>query len=119
MVLFQTFYSFIDPSNITCLLGFVDMFFLLFRYCLTESSTVPMYQCERSGEFIHYTLLCDHLPHCKDRTDENFCIFDKCPISGFTVNILHLLPKKYFYDVLVSVTIYLLGEQDGLWIRRS
>ena len=42
-----------------------------------------MFLCERSLESLHYTLVCDHIQHCDDNTDEDFCQFSLCPISWF------------------------------------
>ena len=51
--------------------------------CLLGSVTVPMFVCERSHEAVHYTLVCDHIQHCDDNTDEDFCQFSPCPASWF------------------------------------
>ena len=40
-----------------------------------------MFVCERSHESVHYTLVCDHIQHCADNTDEDFCHYSPCPTS--------------------------------------
>ena len=51
--------------------------------CHSGSVTVAMFVCERSRESLHYTLVCDHIQHCEDNTDEDFCQFSPCPVSWF------------------------------------
>ena len=51
--------------------------------CHSGSVTIAMFVCERSRESLHYTLVCDHIQHCEDNTDEEFCHFSLCPISWF------------------------------------
>ena len=38
--------------------------------------------CERSGDALPYTLVCDHRQDCWDNSDEEFCVFPLC--SGRT-----------------------------------
>ena len=49
--------------------------------CHLQNVTVPMFVCERSHESLHYTLVCDHIQHCADNTDEDFCEYSPCPTS--------------------------------------
>ena len=49
--------------------------------CHSQNVTVPMFVCERSHESLHYTLVCDHIQHCADNTDEDFCHYSPCPTS--------------------------------------
>ena len=49
--------------------------------CHSGSVTIAMFVCERSRESLHYTLVCDHIQHCADNTDEGFCQFSTCPTS--------------------------------------
>ena len=51
--------------------------------CHSGSVTIDMFMCERSHESLHYTLVCDHIQHCDDNTDEDFCPFFPCPFSWF------------------------------------
>ena len=51
--------------------------------CHSENVTIAMFVCERSHEAVHYTLVCDHIQHCDDNTDEDFCQFSPCPPSAF------------------------------------
>ena len=51
--------------------------------CHSGSVTIAMFVCERSRESLHYTLVCDHIQHCEDNTDEDFCPFLPCPFSWF------------------------------------
>ena len=49
--------------------------------CHSGSVTIAMFVCERSRESLHYSLVCDHIQHCEDNTDEDFCQFSPCPVS--------------------------------------
>ena len=51
--------------------------------CHSGSVTVAMFVCERSHQSLHYSLVCDHIQHCDDNTDEDFCPFFPCPFSWF------------------------------------
>ena len=51
--------------------------------CYLGSVTIPMFLCERSEAALHYTLVCDHIQHCEDNTDENFCHFSPCPFAWY------------------------------------
>jgi len=51
--------------------------------CHLGSVAIAMFVCERSHEALHYTLVCDHIQHCDDNTDEDFCEFAPCPVSWF------------------------------------
>ena len=51
--------------------------------CHSGSVTIAMFVCERSHKAVDYTLLCDHIQHCEDNTDENFYHFSPCSISEF------------------------------------
>ena len=51
--------------------------------CHSGNVTIAMFVCERSHETLHYTLVCDHIQHCEDNTDEDFCYFSPCPPSRF------------------------------------
>ena len=35
---------------------------------------VEMFVCEKYGETVHFTHVCDFKPHCTDRSDESFCV---------------------------------------------
>ena len=50
--------------------------------CHSQNVTIPMFVCERSHESLHYTLVCDHIQHCADNTDEDFCQYSSCPTSS-------------------------------------
>ena len=51
--------------------------------CHSGSVTIAMFVCERSRESVHYSLVCDHIQHCEDNTDEDFCHLSVCPVSWF------------------------------------
>ena len=44
---------------------------------------IPVFVCGRSHEALHYTPLCDHIPHCEDNTDEVFCLYRPCPLFSY------------------------------------
>lgn len=43
---------------------------------------MPMFTCTTSGISISYTLVCDYENQCYDGSDEDFCVFDECSLSG-------------------------------------
>ena len=50
--------------------------------CLKKASTpnIEMFECQHSKlQSVHYTLVCDFKPDCRDFSDESFCIHDTCP----------------------------------------
>ena len=49
--------------------------------CHSGNVTIAMFVCERSHEAVHYTLLCDHIQHCDDNTDEDLSIFSLSTIG--------------------------------------
>ena len=49
--------------------------------CPSGNVTVAMFVCERSHQSLHYSLVCDHIQHCDDNTDEDFCHFFPCPFN--------------------------------------
>ena len=51
--------------------------------CHSGNVTIPTFVCERSHVALHYTLVCDHIQHCEDNSDEDFCQFSPCPPSWF------------------------------------
>ena len=51
--------------------------------CHSGSVAIAMFVCERSRESLHYSLVCDHIQHCEDNTDEDFCHLSVCPVSWF------------------------------------
>ena len=64
--------------------------------CHSGSVTIAMFVCERSHEAVDYTLLCDHIQHCADNTDENFCHFSPCSISEFRCQIGQCISLEHF-----------------------
>ena len=51
--------------------------------CQSGSVTMSMFVCERHRETLHDTLVCDHIQHCADNTDEDFCQYVLCPFYLF------------------------------------
>ena len=37
----------------------------------------PSFGCGERGQYVPYTLVCDHRPDCFDGTDEHFCVFTR------------------------------------------
>ena len=64
--------------------------------CHSGSVTIAMFVCERSHEAVDYTLLCDHIQHCADNTDESFCHFSPCSISEFRCQIGQCISLEHF-----------------------
>ena len=56
---------------------------------------VPMFRCERSGVAISYTMVCDYERQCFDNSDESFCVYDKCLVTGKIKNkaVVRFFPK--------------------------
>ena len=66
--------------------------------CHSGSVTIAMFVCERSHEAVDYTLLCDHIQHCEDNTDESFCRFSPCSISEFRCQTGQCIAREQFCD---------------------
>ena len=66
--------------------------------CHSGSVTIAMFVCERSHEAVDYTLLCDHIQHCEDNTDESFCRFSPCSISEFRCQTGQCIAPEQFCD---------------------
>ena len=64
--------------------------------CHSGSVTITMFVCERSHKAVDYTLLCDHIQHCEDNTDENFCHFSPCSISEFRCQTGQCIALEHF-----------------------
>ena len=52
------------------------------KSCKTDSKEVPLFSCQKSQQTVHYTVVCDHVQHCLDNSDESFCEHRACP-AGF------------------------------------
>lgn len=50
--------------------------------CKIENTETPLFLCESGHQTVHYTVVCDHVQHCWDNSDENFCEYQACP-AGF------------------------------------
>ena len=47
--------------------------------CGVALTSLPaMMACDNSAELVPYGLVCDHLDHCGDGSDESFCVFQPC-----------------------------------------
>ena len=42
----------------------------------------PSFGCRETGQYVPYTLVCDHRQDCFDGTDEDFCVFGSENMSG-------------------------------------
>ena len=99
-----------NVSVVQCLSGHVTRDFLLcdarsqcgakesMTSCHSGSVTIAMFVCERSHEALDYTLLCDHIQHCEDNTDESFCRFSPCSISEFRCQTGECIAREQFCD---------------------
>ena len=67
--------------------------------CHSGNVTIAMFVCERSYEALHYTLVCDHIQHCDDNTDEDFCQFFPCPPSAFRCRSGQCIPLDQQCDL--------------------
>ena len=67
--------------------------------CHSGNVTVAMFVCERSLESLHCTLVCDHIRHCEDNTDEDFCQFSNCPFSWSRCHRGQCIPGNKECDV--------------------
>ena len=45
-----------------------------------------MFKCSTKEQYIHYSMLCNHMVDCEDKTDEHFCYFDSCTSEKFSCN---------------------------------
>ena len=72
--------------------------------CLTSCHSgivsIPMFVCEHSHEALHYTLVCDHIRHCEDNTDEDFCLHRAClRLSSFQCQNGQCIAEDQVFDV--------------------
>ena len=51
--------------------------------CLVKNKYNDMFLCKNGRQSLPYTLLCDHIGHCTDSSDEDFCIYSKCSYNQF------------------------------------
>ena len=51
--------------------------------CPVANKHSNMFLCENGRQTLPYTLVCDHISHCRDSSDENFCVFSKCNHTQF------------------------------------
>lgn len=47
-------------------------------FCEVGVVKMPMFQCGHSQTSLPYTLVCDHVQHCLDNSDEDFCLYPNC-----------------------------------------
>nr|KAG5708968.1 hypothetical protein BaRGS_004607 [Batillaria attramentaria] len=40
----------------------------------------PVMTCTSAQQHVPYSLVCDHRKDCQDGSDEEFCVFDPCPV---------------------------------------
>ena len=66
--------------------------------CVVKYVKVPMFKCIITGEFIHYTFVCDGEAQCKDLTDERDCIYEKCPFYTFQCASKECIDIAYVCD---------------------
>ena len=70
--------------------------------CQSGSVTVSMFVCERHRETLHYTLVCDHIQHCADNTDEDFCQYVLCPFYLFTCENGQCISRDKLCDLKID-----------------
>lgn len=46
------------------------------------TSLPPSFLCSNGRERVPYTLVCDHRRDCGDDSDEDFCLFPRCPAGS-------------------------------------
>ena len=51
--------------------------------CPVDNLFSDMFLCENGRQSLPYTLVCDHTSHCRDSSDEDFCIYPKCSDKEF------------------------------------
>ena len=84
--------------------------------CQSGSVTLSMFVCERHRETLHYTLVCDHIQHCEDNTDEEFCQYPVCPFNFFLCDS----GQCFFHDQFCDLNIDCYDGTDELcYIRRQ
>lgn len=57
-----------------------------------------MFTCDSGVGTVHYSELCDFVPDCEDRSDENFCLHVSC--SQFTCSNVQCVPFAKLCDTL-------------------
>ena len=56
----------------------------MLMYCPLSSSKVLMFLCEDGAQTMHFSLVCDHVSHCLDNSDEDFCFYEPCKSDTFS-----------------------------------
>ncbi|XP_070188795.1 G-protein coupled receptor GRL101-like [Littorina saxatilis] len=51
--------------------------------CQVETREVAMFVCDDGRHSLPYSLVCDHIPNCLDKSDEDFCHHTPCPRTRF------------------------------------
>ena len=51
--------------------------------CRFQGVEFPMFVCSDKRASLHFTLVCDHITQCTDKSDEHFCVYEQCPSSSF------------------------------------
>ena len=87
--------------------------------CLAPLNPLPpLYACMGKGQYVPYTLVCDHRSDCFDDSDEDFCVFHKGDNlhDGFTCTMDRTAQCGRTHEVLaVSIIIV---HKALFWIRK-
>ena len=51
--------------------------------CHTATTVVRMFVCDDGRQSLPYSLVCDYIKHCSDKSDEDFCQFQPCTRGMF------------------------------------
>ena len=56
----------------------------MLMYCPLLTLKVSMFMCEDGAQTMHFSLVCDHVKHCQDNSDEDFCFHKPCTSDMFS-----------------------------------
>ena len=80
--------------------------------CNTAGAELPMFPCEGSRQTVHYTVVCDHVQHCSDNTDEDFCEFQSCSNDTISCQNKQCIKREQLCDRTMQCAD---GSDEGCW----
>ncbi|KAK7489227.1 hypothetical protein BaRGS_00019479, partial [Batillaria attramentaria] len=88
----------------------------------TVGGKIPMFECDRGAQTLHYSLVCDHQRGCADNSDEEFCVFASCPDRECGNH--QCVASQHWCDVKGSPGHVVLISSDGVpnpspWLSRD
>ena len=66
---------------------------------------LPSFACRDKGQFVPYTLVCDHRSDCFDGSDEDFCVFPGDSPFGFICSGHNTVQCGHRHEVVIVVIV--------------